>query len=131
MTRAQNVPGALRCLLLLTAADAATRVLGLRRTLALVSRVGLRPRAVDGDIVVATARSVAVAAAFYPRRALCLEQSIALFILLRRRGIAAELKLGVQPRPFYAHAWVEVDGAAVNEPDDLPLNMATFPLLGV
>jgi transglutaminase-like putative cysteine protease len=124
-------PGVFRCLLLLALADSATRVLGLRRTLALVRRVRLREHTDNAGLIDATAHRVAVAAAFYPRRALCLEQSIALYILLRRRGARAELKLGVQPRPFYAHAWVELDDRPINEPADLPLNMATFPLVGV
>ncbi len=58
---------------------------------------------------------VAVAAAFFPGRAVCLEQSLALYLLLRRRGVPAELRLGVQAYPFYAHAWVELDGEPVNE----------------
>lgn len=131
MSRRATPPGVFRCLLLLALADTATRVLGLRRTLALVRRVRLRGPSDETSVVSTTAHRVAVAAAFYPRRALCLEQSIALYILLRRRGARAELKLGVRPRPFYAHAWVELDGQPINEPADLPLNMATFPLVGV
>jgi hypothetical protein len=131
MSRRTTPPGVFRCLLLLTLADAATRVLGLRRTLALVGRVRLHDHTGSASLVAATAHRVAVAAAFYPRRALCLEQSIALYVLLRHRGARAELKLGVRPRPFYAHAWVELDGEPINEPADLPLNMATFPLVGV
>lgn len=79
----------------------------------------------------ATANRVALAAAFYPRRALCLEQSLALCVLLRWQGVAAELRLGVQPRPFQAHAWVEVDGEPVAEHGDLPLNLVAFPRLVV
>jgi transglutaminase-like putative cysteine protease len=58
---------------------------------------------------------VAVAAAFFPGRAVCLEQSLALYLLLRGRGVPAELRLGVQVYPFYAHAWVELHGEPVNE----------------
>ncbi|HET6764919.1 MAG TPA: lasso peptide biosynthesis B2 protein [Longimicrobiaceae bacterium] len=77
---------------------------------------GRGPRApVDGGMVERTAYRVAVAAAFFPGRAVCLEQSLALYVLLRRRGVPAELALGVQPYPFTAHAWVEVDGEPVNE----------------
>ena len=56
-----------------------------------------------------------MAALFYPGRARCLEQSLALYVLLRRRGVPAELKLGVQPYPFNAHAWVELNGSPLNE----------------
>lgn len=69
----------------------------------------------DPALVEKTALAVALAAAFFPGRAVCLEQSLSLYVLLRRRGVDAELKLGVQPFPFLAHAWVEVDGAPVNE----------------
>jgi transglutaminase-like putative cysteine protease len=76
-------------------------------------------------------RAVSLAAAFYPRRAQCLEQSLTLYVLLRRRGVPADLKLGVRPRPFYAHAWVEVRGRALGEAADLPMNLVAFPSLGV
>jgi hypothetical protein len=50
-----------------------------------------------------------------PEEVVCLEQSLALYLLLRRRGVPAELRIGVQVYPFYAHAWVELDGRPVNE----------------
>jgi transglutaminase-like putative cysteine protease len=56
-----------------------------------------------------------MAAVFYPGRARCLEQSLALYVLLRRRGVPVRLRLGVQPYPFNAHAWVELNGAPLNE----------------
>ncbi|HEX6307272.1 MAG TPA: lasso peptide biosynthesis B2 protein [Longimicrobiales bacterium] len=128
-----RAPGVLSCLLLLAAMDGAARALGLRRTFALLRRMAPeRAGSAAADRLVSdTVQRVAVAAAFYPRRALCLEQSLALFVLLRRRGVAAELRLGVQPRPFYAHAWVEVDGRPVSESADLPLTIVPFPSLGV
>src|SRR5580704_2727408 len=58
---------------------------------------------------------VALAGALFPGRARCLEQSIALYCLLRRRGVNAALRFGVQPYGFVAHAWVEVDGVPLNE----------------
>ena len=44
---------------------------------------------------------------------------MALYVLLRRRGIGAELRLGVQPYPFNAHAWVELNGVALNEEPEI------------
>jgi Transglutaminase-like superfamily len=61
------------------------------------------------------ARSIDLACAFYPRRVLCLERSIASTLLLRRHGIAAELVLGARMLPFKSHAWVEVEGIPVND----------------
>lgn len=125
-------PGFVRGLLLVALMDLLPRVIGVRRTFALATRLGGRHTVIsDRTLTETCAQRIALCAAFYPRRALCLEQSLALFIVLRRRGIRAELKLGVQPRPFFAHAWVEVDGQPVNEAEDLPLNFATFASLGV
>lgn len=128
-----RAPGVLACMGVLLSMDIVTRAIGLRRTFMLLRRFTSdlpEPHDVQSTVM-ATAQRVALAAAFYPRRARCLEQSLALFVLLRRRGVRAELRLGVQPRPFYAHAWVEVGGRPISEAEDLPLTLATFPSLGV
>jgi hypothetical protein len=119
------------CFLTIAATDAAARLLGFRRTFMLTRRLSSSSSSrADAAVVEQTAHRVAVAAAFYPRRALCLEQSLALCILLQRRGIAAQMKLGVQARPFHAHAWVDIDGRAVNERAELVMRFATFAGLG-
>ncbi len=58
----------------------------------------------------------------------CLEESLALWWLLRRQGIAAELRIGVrkQGEKFEAHAWVEREGTALNEPEALHEHYAAF-----
>jgi hypothetical protein len=71
------------------------------------------------EAATATAERVAVAAAFFPGRARCLEQSLALYGLLRRADLSATFRLGVQAYPFAAHAWVEHGGEPVNEQRDL------------
>lgn len=124
----KSAPSLPHVLALITAIDATTRVFGLRRTLRWVRAAANADAHGSGDVA-ACAGAVARAAAFYPRRALCLEQSLALYILLRRRGVSAELRLGVQPRPFYAHAWVEVDGQPVNESLDLAHTFVAFTAL--
>lgn len=45
----------------------------------------------------------------------CLPRSLALFVFLRERGINATHVIGLRPRPFVAHAWVEVEGAPALE----------------
>jgi len=42
---------------------------------------------------------------------------LALWWLLRRHGVSAELRLGArkQSNRFEAHAWVELDGAILND----------------
>jgi hypothetical protein len=58
----------------------------------------------------------------------CLEQSLVLWWLLRRRGIAAELRIGARKEfeRFEAHAWVEVDSAALNNAGAEHLHFVPF-----
>lgn len=46
---------------------------------------------------------------------LCLPHSLALARYLADRGVAAEVVLGVQLRPFSAHCWVECEDRLVND----------------
>ncbi|MGH9686894.1 MAG: lasso peptide biosynthesis B2 protein [Candidatus Acidiferrales bacterium] len=59
----------------------------------------------------------AAAARHLPMNANCLERSLTLWWLLRRRGIAAELCIGGRKErgQFEAHAWVEVGGVIVSD----------------
>jgi hypothetical protein len=59
--------------------------------------------------------AVNYACVWYPKQALCLQRSFVTTYLLRKHGVAAEMVLGAQKLPFKAHAWVEVDGRAINE----------------
>jgi hypothetical protein len=66
------------------------------------------------------ARMVSVAANYGPYRANCLKRSLATWWLLQRRGIAAELNIGVakDAGELNAHAWVEYMGSVLVEADD-------------
>ena len=86
------------------------------------ARVGLE-RPAPADI----AHAVSAAAALLPWRSLCLEQSLALCFLLRRRGYDAVVRLGVRPYPFAAHAWVELDGSPLAESPEHLRAFAAFP----
>ena len=91
---------------------------GFARTVARIhARTPNATRQVDApDAVVAHLdRLVAIAAAWYPGRALCLERSLVLYDRLRRAGARAELRLGVQAAPFASHAWVERHGEPLND----------------
>ena len=118
--------------LLLVLFDAVLRLGGLQRALRLARRLGASEQASvwHGDDTNAVAHGVAMAAAFYPRRALCLEQSLALYVALGRAGAPAKLRIGVRPLPFVAHAWVEIDGIAINEAPDIIAQLTPFPGLG-
>jgi hypothetical protein len=51
--------------------------------------------------------------------ATCLRQSLVIYWLLRRRGFAPELKIGVrrEQAAIDAHAWVELQGVALGQSD--------------
>lgn len=68
-------------------------------------------------IVEKTCRMVRAAVHYAMPRARCLEESLTLWYLLRVQGISASVRIGVpkQTEPFEAHAWVEHEGVALNQ----------------
>ncbi|HIE94984.1 MAG TPA: lasso peptide biosynthesis B2 protein [Acidobacteria bacterium] len=129
------MPSLRDCIVLAEAMALAVRVdLGLRslspRTL--ISRLGRtsgrRPALVAELDPRRAARLVAAISALY--RMPCLEQSLILFGILRRRGIPAELRIGVRRAGdgLNAHAWIEhegrrlLDGGIADEYTTLPLH---------
>lgn len=119
------------CLATLLLADVALHAGGLKRAVRLARRLAgpaADPAAsANPDLIQTTTHRLATAASLYPRRALCLEQSLSLHVLLGRRGIPTELKLGVHNLPFYAHAWVEHQGRPINEREEFVRTLAPFP----
>ena len=103
---------------------AALRLFGYRRTRRWLERhapnAGSRCASPDD---LAAAQGLARLASIAGRHSLievtCLRQSLLVFWLLRRRGLNAEIKLGVrkQDGTLDAHAWVELDGLALAQPD--------------
>ena len=77
-------------------------------------------------------RAVNIAARLTPFPVTCLTRSLLLVWLLRRQGVASELRIGVQLREgvFRAHAWVERDGVPVNDRADVAADFAPFDDLG-
>jgi hypothetical protein len=63
--------------------------------------------------------AVNLACSWYPKRALCLQRSAVATCMLRSCGVPAQMVIGAQKLPFKAHAWVEVNGRAVNERTDV------------
>ena len=125
--------------LLLPVVAALVRFVGLRRCMSTLAR--LAPDACVGtgafaeQTVSGVARMVRAAALHGPYRANCLKQSVTLWWLLRRRGVASDLRIGTRKgaQGLEAHAWVEVCGRALNESPDLytryqpfdqPINLA-------
>lgn len=68
----------------------------------------------------AIARLVSIASAHTPLAFTCLHRSTVLWKLLRRQGIACQLRLGASGAGgnFAAHAWVECAGVALHEGAD-------------
>ena len=58
----------------------------------------------------------------------CLAKSLTLWWLLARQGISSHLRIGIrkEDEKFEAHAWVESDGIALNEPDEHHHHYAAF-----
>lgn len=75
-----------------------------------------------------TVRMVDAAVRHAWRGSTCLEKSLALWWLLGRRSIASELCIGARKTDgkLEAHAWVERQGIAVNEPEQLHRHYAPF-----
>ncbi|WP_198137684.1 lasso peptide biosynthesis B2 protein [Terriglobus sp. TAA 43] len=59
--------------------------------------------------------AVEVACALYPKQVLCLQRSCVLTRMCRSRGLAAQLTIGSQRRPFRAHAWVTLEGEIIRD----------------
>lgn len=72
-------------------------------------------KAEAADAIERICSAVDMACIWYWKEALCLQRSAATACLLKRYGIPAQMVIGAQQMPFKAHAWVEVEGRAVND----------------
>ncbi|HEX2076180.1 MAG TPA: lasso peptide biosynthesis B2 protein [Longimicrobium sp.] len=123
-------PSVLRCMAALAAVRLHLTLRGFGRSIQAARRWGAGPDTARADEQALVERSVAAlvtAAAVFPGRAICLEQSLALYVLLRRRGVPVELRLGVQAVPFSAHAWLELRGVPIEENADWVDYLLPFP----
>jgi Transglutaminase-like superfamily len=122
-------------LLLLPLTVVAQRLLGFARCRGalerLMARVGVSHRAVE-DVATearATTRLFDRAVRHCPCKTSCMHQALVLWWVLRRRGIASRLWIGVHKDRgrFEAHAWVECRGSVLNDPDSLYQRFTSFP----
>lgn len=121
-----RVPSVLESAIMIAALKLSLRVRGYKRTIQWIRRrVERVPVRMDVPPTVVKAGEwwVAMAAAFYPGRAQCLERSLVLYYVLRRQGVPVKYCHGVQPRPLISHAWVEYRGEVVN---DVPEKVKAF-----
>lgn len=122
---------------LLPAVRLSLQLLGLRRTQAWLARRPAPPPpnpTEESGRVETTVRLVLLAARHQRPCDNCLARSLTLWALLRRQGIAAEVRVGTRPAAgrLEAHAWVEWRGRALTDPGDGGGAFAAFdrPLAG-
>jgi hypothetical protein len=123
----------LEALLLLPVTALSLRVFGFRRCQGWLSRIHATGRARHDDPAVEAqklARLVDVAARRGPWPANCLERSLVLWRMMRRRGLEVELRIGVRREKagLEAHAWVEQAGVVLNDRPDVDRHFAAFAL---
>ncbi len=92
----------------------------------MVKRWKVAPRVADSDTINQVCTAVNYACIWYPKQVLCLQRAFVTTYLLRKHGIKAHMILGAQKRPFKAHAWVEVDGRAINERSNVQATYAVW-----
>ena len=99
----------------------ALRVCGLRWTQRRLDRFVPRRPVADGLSPPAINRIVRGASRLGSPQATCLRRSLVLWWLLKRRGVASEIRIGAYNRDgFKAHAWVEwQDGGQSDSPEAL------------
>lgn len=89
---------------------------------------GVEARPEVRGAVQVTCRMVRAAARYSLAQFTCLEESLTLWYLLRKRGINVCLRIGVRKEKerFEAHAWVEHGGEALNQPEEMHWHYAAF-----
>lgn len=128
----------IRAMFLLPIVAASLKTLGLRRTQLWLIRTSPGPVVPQTEQTRAnvrrTAQMMAVACRRQPLRSTCLPRSIVLWSLLRRRGIASDIRIGARTNSqgeFQAHAWLEWNGKVLNDVPDvgrqyLPFKRSAF-----
>lgn len=92
--------------------------IGYRRTLSHLQRLfSLNSGNPDVGLAATLGRLVNMAANHSLLEITCLPRSLVLWAMMRRAGLAADLRIGVQKKAdvFAAHAWVEYAGVPVND----------------
>lgn len=123
----------LRAIFLLPMVALSLRWRGFRKTQAMLERLLSKRSAgqVSAEVserATLTAHMVSAADRYGLVHPSCLAKSLTLWWLLKRQGIAAALRIGIQKEneKFAAHAWVERNGAALNEPEEHHRHYAAF-----
>lgn len=124
------LPSVSACLVRLAIVHVLMKCIGLRKLLRHVARSTSGPlRAPASSFARALARRVGTAMVWYPFGTACLEHSVCLLWMMRRAGCEVDLRIGVQPFPFGAHAWVECRGEPINESPERVALFKPFPVI--
>jgi hypothetical protein len=88
----------------------------------------VNPLGPQDELVRASCRMVRAALRYSFANYTCLEESLTLWYLLRRQGVAACLRIGVRKEGgiFEAHAWVELGGEALNQDGAMHRHYSAF-----
>lgn len=60
----------------------------------------------------------------FPTKTKCLEWAMAFILIALDSNIKCNLVIGVQTKPFFAHAWVEVDGLVISDSGNIAQDVA-------
>ncbi len=74
-----------------------------------------RQKVTSSAAIEQTSAAINLACSLYPKTAACLQRSAVMALMLRRRGVPAQMVIGVQRFPFRSHAWIEAGGVVLNE----------------
>lgn len=78
----------------------------------------------NNDLIQKKVIALNQAAFYFPKRVKCLEWSIALCLILLKKGQLVNLQIGIQNFPFASHAWVKVEDEIIADDQNLSKNLA-------
>ena len=113
MKKAKHTWLVIRALYEIARHDLILRLRGSGPTLQQVGRQGVSAKPASQEEEQAICDAVLLATCLYWKPVLCLQRAICTARMLRKHGVNARMAIGYRPAPFFAHAWVEVDGRVV------------------
>lgn len=115
-----------QALFLLMAYDVLSAICSFQTLYATVKQWKVARSFAGQDTIDRVCKAVNYACAWYPKQVLCLQCAFVTAYLLRKKGVPAQMILGAQKLPFKAHAWVEVEGRAINERSNVQATYAVW-----
>jgi hypothetical protein len=113
MKKAKHIWLVIRALYEIARHDTVLRLRGSGAILRQVSRQSVAAKPTTQGLEQAICEAVLLATCLYWKPVLCLQRAVCTARLLRKHGAKARLVIGYRPAPFFAHAWVEVEGRVV------------------